>query len=186
MNKPTLLFLLIFLTLFKVKAQKCTVEEDPFTNQETVSYNYDYQTVFFQKKGNSIFFEILFNYWGERSKEFDEKTEIQIKLENGTKLTLKTIRKSLPKIEEQNSSTNLYGGFGSGIVISNAKKYTVYSFAFILTGEELKKLAESKIEVIRIPDTEALEFVDISVKRKRSRKKLKAVHKGANCIYEHL
>ncbi len=186
MNKPTFFFLLIFLTFLAVKAQECTVEEDPFTNQETVSYNYDYQTVFFQKKGERIFFEILFNYWGERNKEFEEKTEIQIKLENGTKLALKTIRKSLPKIEEQNSSTNLYGGFGSGIVISNAKKSTVYSFAFILTNEELKKLAESKIEIIRIPDTDAMEFVDISAKNKRSKKKIKAIYKGANCINEHL
>lgn len=186
MDRKIFLFSIILITFLKVNSQKCQITDDPFTNQETISYNYDYQTVFFQKKGEKIFFEMLFNYWGERNKEFEEKTEILIKLENGTKLTLNTIRKSLPKIEEINASTNLYAGFGNGMVISNTKKYTVYSFAFILTNMDLKKLAESKIDIIRIPDTEELEFIDISAKRKSSRKKIKAVYKGANCLKEYL
>ena len=177
----------IFLILLSIKtySQKCNTDKDPFTNEEITSYNFYNKTVYFEIKNDTITFDIIFNYWGEREYEFKEGTEILIKLEDGNKIDLRTVKTAKPKIEIITSSiiNPFFTGFGGGV--SKSENFTAYSFTFLLNKTELKKLAESKIEIVRIPDTDEGEYVDLESKG-RVKQKFKAIRKGANCITENI
>lgn len=183
MNRNILLLLFFTVLSNNIYSQKCKVQKDPFTNEEFVSFDYEAKTVYFELKDDKIYFEILFHYWGDRDYAFQEGTEVQLKLEDGTKMELKTIRNSQPKIERITSSTGYFPGFGGGMTSSSSENYTAYSFAFLLSPSDLNKLAESRIEIIRIPDTDEGKYVDLEAKN-RTRKKIKAVQKGAGCLRE--
>ena len=180
MIKKATLITLILLSV-KVCSQKCKTEKDPFTNEEKTSFVFKNKTVYFEMKNDSITFDIAFNYWGEREHTFKEGTGFLIKLENGSKIDLKTITESKPKIESVISSSGFYLGFSSGMTSTRSENFTTYSFVFLLTESELKMLAESKIEIIRIPDTDEEKYVDLEAKG-RTRKKIKAIKKGATCM----
>ncbi|MCZ2846206.1 MAG: hypothetical protein O2U61_06920 [Candidatus Bathyarchaeota archaeon] len=178
--------LLFFIVLsYNTYSQKCEIQKDPFTNEQIVSFDFRAKTVCFQLKNERVFFEIVFHYWGERDHEFKEGTEVLLKLENGNKMGLKTINTSRPKIEQITSSSGYFPGYGGGMTMSSSENFTAYSFTFSLTPTELNKLADSKIEVIRIPDTDEGKYVDLEAKKK-TKKKLKAVNKGAICLSENL
>lgn len=167
-------------------SQKCVSEKDPFSNEQIYSFDFRNKTVFFKHSNNETNFEINFNYWGERSHEFNSGTEISIKLKDNNKLVLKSINKSTPKIENVTTSNGFYSGFGFGGITSfRSDKYTVYSFSFVLSGTELAQLSKSKIEIIRIPDTDEGKFVDLKAKG-RTKKKINAIQKGALCISESI
>jgi len=175
---------------FKIYSQKCKNDKDPFTNEEITSFDYNRKTVYFEVKNEKILFDIVFNYWGERKYEFEKGTEISIKLENGSKFNLKTFKKSSPKIENVTSRSSSgffqgFPGFGGGMTTSSSENFTAYSFVFTLTKAELKKLAESEIDIIRIPDTDEGKFIDLKAKG-RTKKKIKAIKKGATCINENI
>ncbi len=179
--------ILIILISIKTYSQKCKTDKDPFTNEKITSFDFYNKTVYFEIKNDSIKFDIKFNYWGERKYEFDEGAEILIKLENGSKINLKTIKQSKPIIESVTSSSNgpFYTGFGGGFGTTSSENFTAYSFTFLLTKTELKSLMESKIDIIRIPDTDEGEYVDLKAKGK-TKKKIKAIKKGATCISESI
>jgi hypothetical protein len=179
--------ILIFLILISVKtySQKCKTDKDPFTNEEITFFDFNNKTVYFEIKNDTITFDIIFNYWGEREHEFNEGEEILIKLENGSKIDLKMTRKAKPKIESITSSSGFYPSFGGGMTTSSSENFTAYSFVFLLTKSELKMLAESEIEVIRIPDTDEEKYIDLNDKG-RTKKKIKAIKKGATCIIENM
>ncbi|WP_308993870.1 hypothetical protein QLS71_012255 [Mariniflexile litorale] len=180
MIKKTLLFINLILISLNSFSQKCVDETDPFTNERKISFDYNYKTVYLQLIDEKIEFEITFSYRGERSNEFKENTELLFKLENGNILTLKTFRKSIPKIEQINYSSNTFG-YGMGMSMSNSQNYSTYSFAFSLSKTELSQLAESKIDLIRIPDTDEGKFYDLESKGE-TKKKIKAINKGATCM----
>ncbi|NVN17434.1 hypothetical protein GUA46_03695 [Muricauda sp. HICW] len=175
----------IFFLSIKIYSQKCKTEQDPFTNEKITSFDFNDKTVYLEIKNDTITFDITFNYWGERDYEFEKKTEVSFKLENGSTIVLTTIKKSEPKIENVTSSNGFYQGFGGIMTTSSSKNFTAYSFVFLLTESELKKFADSKIELVRIPDTDEGEYVDLKAKG-RTKKKIKAIIKGANCIIEQL
>lgn len=162
MSKKRILILLILISL-KTYAQKCKTDKDPFTSEKITSFDFYNKTVYFEIKNDTIRFDIKFNYWGEREHEFVKGTEILIKLENGSKVILKTIKKSKPKIESITSSSNspFFPGFGGGFNTTSSENFTAYNFTFILNKVELKSLTESKIDIIRIPDTDEGEHVDL-------------------------
>jgi len=183
------IFTFIFIITFSIQAfsQKCENTIDPFTNEQVISFDFNQKSVYFEIKEEKIVFEVIFSYWGERDYEFMEGTELLFKLENGTKLELKTIRKSSPKIENVTSSSAsvLFPRFGAGGTSSTTENFTSYSFTFTLTPEEIIKLAESQIEIIRIPETDNEGYVDLEAKGKTKRK-VKAINKGAICLSENL
>ena len=184
MIKNILPLLFFILLSYNNYSQKCEIQKDPFTDEEIVSFNFNAKTVYFELKNEKIFLEMVFHYWGERDHEFNEGTEVLLKLEDGNKMDLKTINTSKPKIEQVKSST-FVPGFGGGMTTSHSENFTAYSFTFSLTQNELNNLAESRIEVIRIPDTDEGKYVDLKAKRK-TKKKIKAVNKGAICLSENL
>ncbi|GAA3611970.1 hypothetical protein Q4Q39_04700 [Flavivirga amylovorans] len=186
MQKKTIIILLILISI-KTYSQKCKTDKDPFTNEKITSFDFYNKTVYFEIKNDTIRFDIKFNYWGEREHEFDEGAEILIKLENGSKINLKTIKKAKPKIESITSSSNgpFFPGFGGGFNTTSSENFTAYSFTFLLNKTELKSLTESKIDIIRIPDTDEGEHVDLKAKG-RTRQKIKAIKKGATCINENI
>lgn len=179
--------ILIILISIKTYSQKCKTDKDPFTDEKITSFDFYDKTVYFEIKNDSIRFNIKFNYWGEREHEFDKASEILIKLENGSKINLKTIKQSKPKIESITSSSNgpFFPGFGGGFNTTSSENFTAYSFTFLLNKTELKSLAESKIDIIRIPDTDEGEHIDLKAKGKTKRK-IKAIKKGAVCISESI
>lgn len=181
-----ILLLLSFIVLSNhIYSQKCEIQNDPFSNEEIVSFDYEEKTVYFELKNDKVYFEIRFHYWGERDYTFKEGTEVLLKLEDGNKMALQTIREAQPKIEKITSSTGYLMGFGGGMTTSRSENFTAYSYTFLLTPSELDKLAESRIEVVRIPDTDEGKYVDLEAK-KRTKRKLKAVNKGAICLRESL
>lgn len=186
MTKKITLILLLLISI-KTYSQKCKTDKDPFTNEKITSFDFYNKTVYFEIKNDSIRFDIKFNYWGERKHEFDKGTEVLIKLENGSKINLYTIKKSKPKIESVTSSSNgpFSSRFGLGFGTTSSENFTAYSFPFLLNKTELKSLSESKIEIIRIPDTDEGEHVDLKAKGK-TKKKIKAIKKGATCISENI
>ncbi len=186
MIKKTTLILIILISI-KTYSQKCKTEKDPFTNEKITSFDFYNKTVYFEVKNDSIRFDIKFNYWGERKHEFNKGEEILIKLENGSKINLKTIKQSKPKIESVTSTSNgpFFPGFGGGFNTTSSENFTAYAFTFLLTKTELKSLTESKIDIIRIPDTDEGEHVDLKAKGK-TKQKIKAIRKGATCISENI
>ncbi|MBP0903638.1 hypothetical protein ACFSKN_03545 [Mariniflexile gromovii] len=184
-TKKALMLLLFVAFSNKIYAQKCETNNDPFSGEQILSFDYERKTVYFEFKNDTILFEIVFNYLGERNYEFKEGTKILMKLEDGTKMELSTARVSLPRIEQVTSSNGFYPGFGGGMMMSSSSNYTAYSFAFTLTKTDLNKLAASQIEVIRIPDTTEGTYADLEAKS-RTKKKVKAVNKGAICLKEHI
>ncbi len=184
MIKKTTLIILILLSA-KVYSQKCKTAKDPFTNEEIKSFDFKNKTVYFEIKNDSITLDIVFNYWGEREHIFKEGTGLSIKLETGAKIDLKTIMDSKPKIESSISTSGFYMGLGSGMTSTKAENFTTYSFVFLLTESELEMLAESKIEIIRIPDTDEEKYVDLEAKG-RTGKKIKAIKRGATCMSENI
>lgn len=186
MIKKTALILFLLISI-KTFSQKCKTDKDPFTNEKITSFDFYNKTVYFEIKNDSIRFDIKFSYWGERKHEFPEGTEILVKLENGSKIELKTIKQSKPKIENITSSSNgpFFPGFGGGFNTTSSENFTAYSFTFLLNKTELKSLTESKIDIIRIPDTDEGEHVDLEAKGK-TKQKIKAIKKGATCISENI
>jgi hypothetical protein len=186
MMKNLTIILLIFISI-KAYSQKCKTDKDPFTNEVITSFDFDYKTIYFEIKNDTIRFDIKFNYWGERKHVFGEDSEILIKLEDNSTISLKTIKKAKPKIESITSSSNgpFFPGFGSGINRTSSEKFTAYSFTFLLNKTELNRLAESKIEIIRIPDTDEGEHVDLKAEG-RTKKKIKAIKKGAICMIKKI
>nr|WP_288933287.1 hypothetical protein [uncultured Allomuricauda sp.] len=182
MIKRAILIILILMSV-KIYSQKCKTDKDPFTNEEITYFDYSYRTVYFEVKNDTILFDVVFNYWGEREHIFKEGTGLSIKLESGAKIDLNTIMESKPKIESSISTSGFYMGLGSGMTSTSSQNSTAYSFVFKLTEPELKKLAESKIEVIRIPDTDEEKYIDLEAKG-RTRKKIKAIKKGATCLIQ--
>ncbi len=181
-NITLVLFILSSITSY---SQKCKTDRDPFTNDKITSFNFNNKTVYFEIKNDTITFDITFNYWGEREHIFDRNTEVLLKLENSSKVELRTVKKSKPKIESITSSNGFFSGLGGGMTTSSSENFTAYSFVFNLTETELKNLAESEIDIIRIPDTDEGEFIDLKAKG-RTKKKIKAINKGASCINENL
>ena len=184
-TKKILMLLLLVVFSNKIYSQRCETTNDAFTGEQMSSFDYEGKTVYFELKNDNILLEIVFNYLGERNYEFKEGTEILMKLEDGTKMELHTVRASLPRVEQVTSSNGFYPSFGGGMTMSSSSNYTVYSFAFSLTKAELNNLAESKIDVIRIPDTNDGTYPDLEPKN-RTKKKVKAVNKGAICLKENI
>ncbi|MFI0430678.1 hypothetical protein [Mariniflexile sp. HMF6888] len=180
MIKKTLLFITLILISLNSFSQRCVDETDPFTNEKKISFDYNYKTVYFQVIDKKIEFEIIFSYRGERNTEFKEGTEILFKLENGNILNLKTIRKSIPKIELINYSSNPFG-YGMGMSMSKSQNFSTYSFAFSLSKTQLNQFSESEIELIRVPDTDEGKSYDLEAKGE-TKKKIKAIKKGATCM----
>ena len=178
---------LIILISIKTYSQKCKTDKDPFSNEKVTSFDFYNKTVYYEIKNETVKFEIKFNYWGERKHEFNEGSEILIKLEDGSKLNLKTIKQSIPIIESVTSLSNgpFSAGFGGGFGTTSSENFTAYSFTFLLSKIELKKLMENKIDIIRIPDTDEGEYVDLKAQGK-TKKKIKAIKKGATCINESM
>ena len=179
--------ILLILISINAYSQKCKTDKDPFTDEIITSFDFHNKIVYFEIKNDSITFTTTFFYRGERKHEFNEGSEILFKLEEGSKIGLKTIKKTKPKIENVTTSKVnpfLYG-FGGGFNTGNSQNYTTYSFTFSLTKNELKKLAESKIEIIRIPDTDEGEHADLLPKGE-TKQKMKAIKRGASCIMESI
>lgn len=186
MAKEITLVLLCLLSL-KTYSQKCKTDKDPFTNEEITSFNFYNKSVYFELKNDSIKFDIKFHYWGERKHEFKEGTQIFMKFENGLKTNFKTTKKAKPTVESITSSFNapFFPRFGGGFSTTSSENYTAYSFTFLINKTELKNLAESKIEIIRVPDTDEEEHVDLRAKG-RTKRKIKAIRKGAKCIAQNI
>jgi len=187
MTKNTVLFVLLFAVSCTLSAQKCKIKNDPFTDERVVSFDYGENQVQYELRNNEISLDIVFNYWGERDYEFQKGATVFLKLENGDKMKLVTVFNSQPKIEEITSTETNVLGFG-GFNNTSAPKtenFTAYVFSFTLTKAELNQLSESRIEVIRIPETQEGKYVDLEAKG-RTKKKIKAVQKGAKCIFENL
>ncbi|MFX0558644.1 hypothetical protein ACOCEA_17715 [Maribacter sp. CXY002] len=180
MIRKTLIFITLILFSSNSFSQKCVDETDPFTNERKISFDYNFKTVYFQVIDKKIEFEITFSYRGERGTEFKEGTEILFKLENGNILNLKTTRKSISKIEQINYTSNTFG-YGMGMSMSNSQNYSTYSFAFTLLKTQLDQFSESKIVLIRVPDTDEGKFYDLEDKGE-TKKKIKAIKKGATCM----
>ncbi|MBU2949435.1 hypothetical protein KO493_01855 [Tamlana agarivorans] len=167
-------------------SQKCKNETDPFTSVNKTFFNYEFKTVYFEIVDEAVAFEITFSYIGERNFEFNENSEVLFKLENGTILNLKTNRKAIPKLELISYASNSFGAFGGmSMTTSRSQNYSTYSFSFLLSKRELNQLAESKIELIRIPDTDEGKFHDLEPKGE-TKKKIKAIKKGASCISSYM
>ncbi|PID67885.1 MAG: hypothetical protein CR968_04380 [Flavobacteriia bacterium] len=177
------ILILFFLVAVQTYAQRCKVEKDPFSNETITFFDYKAKTVYFKVKNDSITFNVKFNYWGEREYVFDKGTEIRIKFDNGADIALKMVKKAKPIIELVTSSNATIIGFYGGFNVVSSENFTAYTFTFLLNKDELKKLSESKIDVIRIPDTEEGEYVDLKAKG-LTKKKMKAIKKGATCIRE--
>lgn len=184
MIRNILILFIFILSSNTIFSQKCVSEEDPFTKEQVLSFNFRTKTVYFEHKNNKTTLEIDFNYWGERSYQFDQGTKILIKLKDGNTIELKSLNKSDPKIENVVTSNGFFTGFGSTTSF-RSDKYTVYSFSFLLSSTELNKLAQSQVEIIRIPDTDKGKFVDLKAKG-RTKKKTNAIYKGAICISERI
>lgn len=181
MVKRTLLLIALFNIILNVYSQKCKSEIDPFTNEKIDSYNYGNKTVYFELKKNEISFEIMFYYLGERHYEFKEGTEMLLKLENNKKLSLKTVRISKPRFEQVSSASRIPSLFGNTMTTFSSDTFTGYSFEFKLSKESLEELANSRIKLIRLPDTQDGKYYDVEGKG-RTKPKVKAVNKGAKCI----
>ncbi|PQJ20997.1 hypothetical protein [Tenacibaculum sp. SG-28] len=163
-------------------SQKCKTKVDPFTDERVDYFDFENKTVYFELRNKEVTFEIVFYYLGNRDFEFNEETDILLKLDNNEKLTLKSIRVSKPR-QEQFSSTTSYQGFfrTGGYSMSSVDTYTAYSFKFLLSESDLIKLTNYKIKIIRLPDTEEGKYHDIEAK-KGTKRKVKAINKGAKCI----
>ncbi len=185
MLRTVIIFFLI-LTSINTYSQKCKTEKDPFTNEEITSFDYINKTVYFEIRNDTIRLDVKFQYWGEREHEFSEGAEILLKLKNDSKIKLKSINKAKPKIESITSSSYapVLFGFGGGSA-TNSRNYTAYSFTFLLNKTELNRLAESKIDIIRIPDTDDDEHIDLEAKGV-TKKKINAIRKGALCLSEKI
>lgn len=183
-KKIVVLFFLLILSS-TIYSQKCKTKTDPFSEEKIISFDFRGKTVYFEIKKDKILLEIVFNYPGERTHKFKEETIFLVKLENGDKIKLISNRVSLPVIEEVTYSNGFYPSRGGGMTISSSANFTAYSFAFSLTKSELNKLAKSKIQIIRVPETDEKKYIDIEAKG-RTKKKIKAIYKGANCIVEKI
>jgi hypothetical protein len=89
------------------------------------------------------------------------------------------------KILHLHQTVLFFQGFGGGFNTINFENFTAYSFTFLLNKTELKRLAETKIDIIRIPDTDKGDHVDLKAKG-RTKKKIKAIKKGATCLSEKI
>lgn len=78
----TLLVFFTLLTFNSLFSQKCRVEDDPFSDERVVSFNYKNKTVFLESKNNEVRLDIEFYYWGEKSYVFEKGASLFLKLEN--------------------------------------------------------------------------------------------------------
>lgn len=176
-------FIIILLTFCALNSysQKCKASNDPFTNEVIVSFDYNRKTVFYELKNDVIRFEVIFNYSGDRNYIFGKNLDFYFKLENGKSIVLKSVNESHPTVEQFNST--IYSPMQGGVVSS--KSFTAYSFTFNLTKKEVLDFSNSKITIIRVPETGGEGFIDIKAKG-RTKNKTKAIKKGATCVLEHI
>lgn len=167
------LFIILSLILLSTSngiAQNCQVNEDPFTNEKVITYNWKRGIVFYEQTKEHIKFGIKIHYSGERNVIIEKGTKVLFKLDNGDLLELHTCADAHP---ESQVSASQY----------SASVLTAYSFVFCITNQELKKLATHKLTAVRYPDTNG-EPLDIILKGKRN-KYSRAVNEGSQCIIEH-
>ena len=161
------LLAIIILTLSLSGFSQCKVEKDAFTNEKVVSYNYHNKVIYFDYRADSILFEIMFDYDGAIKVLIPAGTELMFKLENGEIIKLLTIIDSAPMSKVESNSIR-----------------TKYSYRMILTRDEIKKMANSYVTLIRYPDTKG-GFTDAKLTG-LAKKFAKAIYKGAKCIYENI
>ncbi|WP_396590589.1 hypothetical protein [Allomuricauda sp. R78024] len=168
------------MTFNSLFSQKCRVEDDPFSDERVVSFNYKNKTVFLESKNNEVRLDIEFYYWGEKSYVFEKGASLFLKLEN---------KKTLELLSSNEASSTLAqsGNIAftpSGIQNSDGRNYSIYMFSFTLNWEQIKKLANSEITHLRIPDIDK-RYIDKKAKG-RIKKKTVAIKKGAECMISHL
>ncbi len=170
MKYISLIFLFAALSVNSIYAQGCQINEDPFTNEKVITYNWKQGIVFYEQTPDHTKFGIRIHYDGEQNVVFEKGNQLLFKLDNDEVLTLTTCADAVP---ETKISANQY----------SAAVYTAYTFVFYITPEQLKKLADHRLTAVRYPDANG-EKLDIFLKGKRN-KYSKAVQEGGQCIIGH-
>jgi hypothetical protein len=165
--KHAFIFLMSFMVISSLFSQKCEEKKDPFTGDKLVSYDYRSRTIYYELKQGSIFFEMTFGYPGDYKITVAKGSELSFKFENGDMLKLSSVADSYPK-------TNV-----SGTTI-----YTNYTYRMELSKNDLLKLAESKVSLIRYPDANG-SMMDWELKG-LYKIYTKYMMNGAACIKEHV
>jgi len=165
-----LLFALLLMNFTTLNAQKCKVGKDPITNESVVTFDYGSRAVYFEYKGSTIHLEMRFNYNGVYKVIVPKGTELIFKLENGEIIKLPTITDTPPKTDAATSSSSMY-------------IYTNYCYQMELTKEQVTKLADSKVILLRYPDGQGgtLDYTPKGLGKILTN----AINKGANCIKEN-
>jgi hypothetical protein len=156
-------------------AQKCVEQTDPITNEKKVVFDckeilqgkneLGYFEFFYEVKNGKATLTQNFNYVGKITQTLKSGTEVFLKTKNGDILKLKTIKDSPPKITSD---------------------VTVFEFVIGLSLEDLNKLSESPLELIRIPKIVEEGFYDFDKKALFINKGGKYYQKGASCIVKNL
>lgn len=164
-------FILFSISIIDVNAQKCEVREDPFTNEKVISFNWKNGLVFYESKSDEIKFGVRYNYSGEKNVTIEKGNKAFFKLDNGETMELTTCVDADP---DTHINASQYG----------TSVYTIYTFVFCLSKDQLNKLASFKTLAVRYPDTNG-EYLDVILKGKRN-KYAKAVSEGGQYIVSNL
>lgn len=148
-------------------SQKCSISRDPITNEAIASFNYKERKVYFEHKKGILSLEMMFTYSGELNVVIPKGSELFYKLENGEIIKLITVNNAVPNsqiIANQNSATVL----------------TFYSYIMQITKQDLNKLANSKVVLIRFPNGK--DGQQDFILKGRWKKISGAILKGAVCM----
>ena len=171
MKKIDLLLTAILLLGFcNLYSQKCKVEPDPFTKENVVSFNFMSKIIYFEMKGGVVHMEIKATYNGSLKVIVPQGSEVMLKLDNDQIIKLTTSADAVPITR---ATATQY----------SASMNTDYSYVMEVSKEDIKKLAESKANLIRYPDTKG-GSTDIKLSGFNG-KLANEIKKGAECISSH-
>jgi hypothetical protein len=171
--KNLILLIAASLLTFNSFAQKCKEVIDPITKEKKyefiskdkyASMGNLWGNVTYEKNGSEITLIKPILYTGGMSIIAPSGMEISFILKDGKVLTLKTKGEVSPSL------------------ISFGVIYSSYNFTFILTKDDLAKLALSPVVFMRVPKISSAGHSDLDKKDLNISKSSKAIMKGAECM----
>lgn len=163
----TIVFLsLTTLGVLHAQKNRCQTKTDAFDQQVITSYHWS-EWFYIEHKAGIIKAELEYAYSGVLDVVQSTGTELMFKTENNEVIKVYTSTDSQPTVKH-------FGG-GKTVVIK-----TYYRYTFVLNKEDLKKLANSVVNLIRFPDPVG-GFKDLEAKG-YIKKYVNAITDGAKCI----
>jgi hypothetical protein len=163
--KLLLFSLILFLNANFIFAQKCQTTIDEFTNEKVTNYSYYKERNYwppmklnFELKKNICKFDLTICYMNKLEVIIPKGSELLLKLENGEILKFTTQADATPQS-----------------FVHNNNIFSDYIYSLSLTLEDINKLAETKVKMLRFPNAFAGGTTDTD-------EYSKAIKKGAECI----